>query len=69
VLSEPTEGWQGEVGLIDQKLIEQSFSDAESDTWLFVICGPEPMMDQVYQALKQKGVSDDRILLERFNYD
>ena len=69
VLTEPGEGWQGEVGLIDQKLIEQSFTDVEFATWLFVICGPVPMMDQVYQALKQKGVSEDRILLERFNYD
>lgn len=69
VLSEPDEGWQGEVGLIDRKLIEQSFTDAEFATWLFVICGPVPMMDQVSKTLKEKGVSEERILLERFNYD
>lgn len=69
VLSEPSESWQGEVGLIDQTLIERSFTDAEFATWLFVICGPVPMMDQVSQALKERGVSNDRVLLERFNYD
>ncbi|NRP58278.1 MULTISPECIES: ferric reductase-like transmembrane domain-containing protein [unclassified Marinobacterium] len=69
LLSEPTEGWQGEVGFIDQKRIDQSFSIAEFYTWLFVICGPGPMMDQVYQALRERGVSEDRIMLERFNYD
>jgi len=69
VLSEPSEGWQGEAGLIDQTLIERSFTDAQFATWLFVICGPVPMMDQVSLTLKEKGVSNDRILLERFNYD
>lgn len=69
VLSEPNQDWKGAVGFIDENLLEQSFSDTEFATWLFVICGPVPMMDQVSQVLREKGVPEDRILLERFNYD
>jgi len=32
----------------------------------FFICGPGPMMDSAEEALKERGVSSDRIHLERF---
>jgi len=69
VISEPAEGWEGETGLIDAKLLERTFSQSEFDEWLFVVCGPNPMMDSVKTNLVSRGVSGRRILLERFNYD
>lgn len=35
----------------------------------FFICGPGPMMDAVEQALLERGVARDRVLLERFTVD
>lgn len=69
VLSEAPQQWPGEQGLIDQSLIHRVFTRQEFDTWLFVLCGPVPMMDQVCAALTAEGVSRERILMERFNYD
>jgi predicted ferric reductase len=69
VLSEPPQGWVGVTGIVDQHLIESSFSQEQFDSWLFVVCGPVPMMDVVWAALIAKGVPQKRILLERFNYD
>ncbi len=37
-----------------------------SDVAAFFICGPEPMMDAAEQSLVARGVSRDRIHLERF---
>ncbi len=69
VLSEPSQEWVGGTGIVDQQLIESSFTQEQFDSWLFVVCGPVPMMDAVWAALIAKGVPQERILLERFNYD
>jgi len=69
LLSQPPKDWAGEVGLIDQQLIQRSFTQQEFDTWLFVICGPIPMMNQVTAVLRSSGVSDTRMVVEQFNYD
>lgn len=69
VLSEPPIGWQGATGVVDAALISQTFSQAQFDSWVFVLCGPVPMMDTVREALRQQGVTEARILMERFNYD
>lgn len=69
VLSEPTDSWTGEVGLIDGPLLERVLSDAQFADWLFVLCGPDAMMDSVEHYLIAKGIPSDRILSERFVYD
>jgi ferredoxin-NADP reductase len=69
VLSEPPEVWVGKVGIVDPTLVESSFAQEQFDCWLFLVCGPVPMMDAVWAALIAKGVPQKRILLERFNYD
>ena len=69
VLSEPSQEWVGGTGIVDQQLIESSFTQEQFDSWLFVVCGPVPMMDAVWAAPIAKGVPQKRILLEWFNYD
>ena len=69
VLSEPPEHWHGEVGFIDAPLLDRVFSDKEFREWVFVMCGPLPMMDVVGDHLLRKGTPSHRILSERFSYD
>lgn len=69
VFDRPPAGWAGEVGHVDKALLARHFSPAALDTWLFVLCGPPPMLDAVETALGALGVGPERILSERFDYD
>lgn len=69
VLSEPTEAWQGETGYIDDALLDRVFSTDEFKDWVFVLCGPAIMMDNVEDHLIKRGTPSHRILSERFDYD
>ncbi|WP_171231135.1 ferric reductase-like transmembrane domain-containing protein [Ruegeria sp. HKCCA6707] len=69
VVSEPSKDWQGEIGLIDGPLLDRNLSKEHFDGWLFVLCGPTAMMDNVEDHLIARGTSSERILSERFDYD
>jgi len=69
VLSEPPKGWTGETGLVDAALISRLFAAPETRRWLFVLCGPPPMMETVEDALIAMGVPAGQILSESFKYD
>jgi predicted ferric reductase len=69
VLSEPAADWTGERGLISRALLERHFDPARCAGWLFVLCGPPPMLDAMQEHLLAMGVPADRILVERFQYD
>ena len=68
-LSEPPTDWTGYVGMIDQTLIEQSFSFDKNQSWIYLICGPWSMIQSVERSLINLGIPSDRILSERFDYD
>jgi len=68
-LSEPPTGWEGRTGMIDEAAITEALQDPESDEWLYVICGPLPMIEKVEGTLLGRGVPASRILSERFYYD
>ncbi len=53
-------GWEGRVGVVPQ-LVERAPFDAEEATAL--VCGPEVMMHFVVEALRARGVPDERIVL------
>lgn len=69
VLSEPPSAWEGPQGMIDAKLIERLFGDGDKRDWLYVLCGPAPMMEGVEKTLIRLGVPARQILSERFQYD
>lgn len=69
VLSEPPPGWKGRRGMADAALVREVFADPARHSWLYVLCGPPPMMDAVEDALIGLGVAPGRILVERFQYD
>ena len=53
-------GWQGEVGLVT-KLIDRAA--IRPDRTVAMLCGPEVMMRFSIEALRRRGVPDDRIYL------
>lgn len=69
VVSEPAKSWKGERGMVDAALIRRLFAVPERRRWLYVMCGPAPMMEAVEDALIGLGVPASRILSERFQYD
>ena len=69
VLSRPSADWTGEIGHIDAPMIRRYFGDAERRCWLFVICGPPPLMDAVEDELGALGVPGRQVISERFSYD
>lgn len=69
VISEPKRGWKGLTGQIDRHKIEQVFAFRGADEWLYLVCGPPPMLDAVEDALLSLGVPADQIVVEQFYYD
>jgi predicted ferric reductase len=66
VLDDPDEAWTGERGFIDHALLERRLP-REQITRDYFLCGPPPMMEAVRAALKQRGIGDEHIHLERFD--
>jgi predicted ferric reductase len=69
VLGEPPADWRGESGQLDGPLIARHCAAAAAAGWLFVLCGPAPMLKAAQAALHGLGVPRARILAERFTYD
>jgi predicted ferric reductase len=65
VLEQPHEGWEGETGFVDGGLLDRHLPRETFDREYF-ICGPAPMMDAVHTALRERGVAEGSIQLERF---
>ena len=69
VLSEPDPDWAGRVGMVDERLIRDLFDRDDRRQWLYVLCGPPPMLDAAERTLISLGVGPEQILSERFSYD
>jgi predicted ferric reductase len=65
VLSEPGDDWQGEKGFIDADIL-QRYLPEQYKRFAYFICGPEPLMDAMEQALPELGVPPEKVLSERF---
>lgn len=63
VIEDPPPGWTGERGLIGRELIDRHLADEYEGAEIFV-CGPEPMMNLVERALRDRGVRGDRVHAE-----
>jgi ring-1,2-phenylacetyl-CoA epoxidase subunit PaaE len=60
------QGWDGLHGALDGAQVVQALDLAAADA--FYVCGPEPMMQSVCNALEAAGVARERIRTERFAY-
>ncbi len=68
VLSEPPEGWDGPVGVTDKALIRELCERPDKANWLYVVCGPPPMIDSVEDALVAIGIPASQVVSEKFAY-
>lgn len=69
VVSEPSRSWKGLKGQLGKETIGKVFSFAEAPEWLYLVCGPPPMLDAVADALIGLGVPAQQIVSEQFYYD
>ena len=66
VLSHPEEGWRGETGFVSGEVM-QRYLPKQYKHFKFMICGPEPLMDSMEEAIPQLGVPWEQVLTERFD--
>ena len=69
VLAEPPDGWGGDVGQLDERILQKYLNASERTRWLYVVCGPTPMIDSVAKNLGRIGVPARQIISEKFSYD
>jgi len=69
VLSEPPPTWDGSVGRLDKPVLTKLLDIEANDGWLYIVCGPAPMIDSVEDILEELGVPMHRIVSEKFSYD
>lgn len=68
VLQTPPEGWQGESGYVTKEILARYLPQSrESDDFEVFLCGPQPFMNAVEQALAQLEVFIGNIHAERFD--
>jgi predicted ferric reductase len=66
VLENAPDEWEGERGLITPELLERHLPD-DARHRMHMICGPPIMMELVQEALRERGVPQRHIQLERFS--
>jgi predicted ferric reductase len=66
VLKNPPDGWEGEKGFINAQVMEK-YLPKQYHRFMYLICGPEPLMDAMEQALPELGIPSYQIITERFD--
>ena len=69
ILSEPPPDWTGPVGQLDEAILQRYLQFDGHRDWLYIVCGPAPMIDSVEDSLEKLGVPLRQILSEKFSYD
>jgi predicted ferric reductase len=65
VLSDPDADWKGEAGFITAEVMKP-YLPKQYKRFVYFVCGPEPLMDSMEQALPALGVPPENVLSERF---
>ena len=66
VLAKPSADWKGETGYITADIMKRYVP--EQVRWFkFLICGPNPLMDAMEEALPAVGIPPENVLTERFD--
>ena len=69
ILSEPPADWAGAVGQLDEAVLRRHLHFEGHARWLYVVCGPAPMIESVERSLERLGVPLGQIVSEKFSYD
>ena len=67
ILQEPPPGWTGFAGMMTPELIQAEAAQAAREGWVFLLCGPGPMIRAAHRGLAALGVPRRHILEERFS--
>jgi 3-phenylpropionate/trans-cinnamate dioxygenase ferredoxin reductase subunit len=68
VLRRPLEDWEGESGYVTKEMLARYLPQSrEPNAFEVSLCGPQPLMDAVEQALVQLGVFIGNFHAERFD--
>ena len=65
VLDNPPEGWEGETGYVTADVLRR-YLPKQYKRFIYFICGPDPLMDAMEEALPQLGVPRENVQTERF---
>jgi predicted ferric reductase len=66
VLNDPPQGWEGESGYITGEVLSR-YLPKQYKRFMYLICGPKPLMDAMEVALPELGVPPDQVHTERFD--
>jgi predicted ferric reductase len=66
VLNNPPDGWEGETGFINAQVMEK-YLPKQYQHFMYLICGPEPLMNAMEQALPELDIPPHQIITERFD--
>jgi predicted ferric reductase len=66
VFSGPDEDWEGETGYLNAEIMGR-YLPKQYRRFMYLICGPKPLMDGMEQALPELGVPPHSVLTERFD--
>ena len=66
VLTDPPEGWEGETGYVTAGVL-QRYLPKQYRRFVYFVCGPDPMMDAMEEALPELGVPRVNVQTERFS--
>ena len=69
ILSEPPGDWTDAVGRLDEAFLQKHLRFEGHARWLYVVCGPAPMIDSVESSLERLGVPLGQIISEKFSYE
>lgn len=69
VLAAAPPGWAGRTGVLDGDAVRRWMTMEQPERWLFLMCGPATMMQEVENTLHESGVPLHRVVYERFAFD
>ena len=66
VLTDPPEDWEGETGYVTAGMMKR-YLPKQFKRFIYFVCGPEPMMDAMEEALPELGIPPQNVHTERFD--
>jgi ferredoxin-NADP reductase len=66
VFTDPEDGWEGETGYIREEILKK-YLPKQYKRFMYLICGPEVLMDAMEEALPKLGIPRMHVLSERFD--
>lgn len=66
-LTDPPPAWDGETGRITAQMLLRYLPEKAYRRWMYIICGPSPMIDAMESALETIDVPPEKVHAERFD--